>query len=647
MEEVWLGSRVLQPRRELMAGGERLPIGKRALDILSVLAEARGRIVTKDELFEAVWSGVVVEENALQAHIATLRKALGPDADRLKTIRGIGYQLDIDPEADADLVPPGPSWANGGFAEIPRHNGNGALLEAGNSAHAIPARRAALISRGVATSPKVRWPRLGLAAALVLVVLLIGWAIAEFRPGSRDPIQVVVRPLTSGSGGQTETGLANGITDELIDRLRRIPELRVATVAADGEVREASFKNAYVVDGSIRRGGDQLRVTARLSDAKGEILWSQTFDRRLVDLLDMQERIAASVANALSVSFDVGVDSTAYGGTDDPEAYAAYLEGTLPGFNIEIGAQRSYLERALAIDPDYIRALVALAGTYMGEAHISIGLTRQQVLALLAKAVAVNPDLWIGHAARGAYYLTRRDYGAADRSYQRVAELDNGNDPDLKAALAQRELVLGRTNKALALLASGEAIDPMSRNSFIRVLALFDQGRYRETIDLAEKIAAGEPAILRNMAAQIFWSRLGLKQEAEAIRFSERYFPAWADDLRSFRADKALPNMSPAELRQWADRLVGDGAQILVANNALFAGYNGYPQLAVELMRVALERPGGGAVYQLWYPAMAGARKTDAFEKLVTDLGLVKVWRESGDWGDYCRPVSQTEIACT
>src|SRR5688572_28525878 len=110
LDEIRLGSRTLQLRRQLLANGRREPIGKRALDILSVLAEAGGEIVTKDELLDSVWPGVTVEENALQVHIVALRKALGPEADRLKTIRGVGYQLDIDGLAapEGGVMPPSP-----------------------------------------------------------------------------------------------------------------------------------------------------------------------------------------------------------------------------------------------------------------------------------------------------------------------------------------------------------------------------------------------------------------------------------------------------------------------------------------------------------------------------------------------------------
>ena len=100
MNQVLLGTLTLQPRRQLLADGRRLPLGRRALDILSVLAEAKGEIVTKDEILEAVWPGVIVEENAIQVHVAALRKALGDEAHRLTTVRGLGYRLDV-PEQPA------------------------------------------------------------------------------------------------------------------------------------------------------------------------------------------------------------------------------------------------------------------------------------------------------------------------------------------------------------------------------------------------------------------------------------------------------------------------------------------------------------------------------------------------------------------
>ncbi len=102
--EFRLGRLSLEPRRRLLRDGHLVPLGRKALDILSVLAEADGALVTKDELMQAVWPGLVVEENAIQVHVAALRKALGSEAGRLLTVRGLGYQLDLGdkPEAAPD-----------------------------------------------------------------------------------------------------------------------------------------------------------------------------------------------------------------------------------------------------------------------------------------------------------------------------------------------------------------------------------------------------------------------------------------------------------------------------------------------------------------------------------------------------------------
>lgn len=94
--EYQLGRLLLEPRRRLLLDGHMVPLGRKALDILSVLAEAEGALVTKDELMAAVWPGLVIEENAIQVHVAAVRKALGAESGRLVTLRSLGYQLDLD-----------------------------------------------------------------------------------------------------------------------------------------------------------------------------------------------------------------------------------------------------------------------------------------------------------------------------------------------------------------------------------------------------------------------------------------------------------------------------------------------------------------------------------------------------------------------
>jgi DNA-binding winged helix-turn-helix (wHTH) protein len=169
LNEVGLGSRTLQPRRQLLAEGERVPLGKRALDILSVLAEAGGEIVTKDELLEAVWPGVIVEENALQVHIVALRKALGSDADRLKTIRGVGYQLELDNSA---AEPSSIAAATAGAAPVALASRQaGARSTVSPSAGPAPRRAWAAVREAIGAH------RLVTATAGLLVALAATWEI--------------------------------------------------------------------------------------------------------------------------------------------------------------------------------------------------------------------------------------------------------------------------------------------------------------------------------------------------------------------------------------------------------------------------------------------------------------------------------------
>jgi DNA-binding winged helix-turn-helix (wHTH) protein len=105
-EEYRIGELVLQSNRQLLLSGQRVPLGSKALALISALAEAGGALVTKDELMEAVWPGVIVEENAIQVHIAALRKAMGPAAEQLVTIRGLGYRLEVDGMAAQAVAAP-------------------------------------------------------------------------------------------------------------------------------------------------------------------------------------------------------------------------------------------------------------------------------------------------------------------------------------------------------------------------------------------------------------------------------------------------------------------------------------------------------------------------------------------------------------
>lgn len=636
-----LGTRRLQPRRQLIANGQRLPLGKRALDIISVLAEARGAIVTKDELLEAVWPGVVVEENALQVHVAALRKALGPEADRLITIRGIGYQLQTDPESVC--------------ATTEQASAESAAPESSDRLDAQPAPPPSFPApsssrwRPAAVLSIARSHRLALPLGALLIVLIVTWALfgaqLGLRPAGRIPV-VVQALAAAGSGNPTEAALARGITDELILRLRRIPELKVATAEADGSAPSEAFGNAYLTDGNIRIDGDRLRVTVRLASASGEILWSQTFDRGVANLFDMQEEIAAAIASELSVSLDVG-DNAAFGGTNNPEAYAAYMQYYANQWSPDAGVAQRYLERAVALDPHFVKGLVGLSQVYATRASLATTVAEgEAALALMddssKRALAADPQLAVGNAIRGWYLLMRKDMVGSDRFIRRAAALDSGNDPEVRTNLAIYGMYTGRASKAATIRQSNELIDPIYRNDPWKIFDLMMLGQYRQAVELFARLKRNDHPSLPAFQFHTYMAYLLMGDEAGAAEFARREGVPFDAAMQAVRAG-AIARMPDAELKRWAE---GFGGPTLMVVAAVYAGEGGYPVQALKILRWAIERPGGAQLLLMWHPALAEARRTPEFGKLVTDLGFVKMWRESGDWGDYCRPAAGGGISC-
>lgn len=494
-----------------------------------------------------------------------------------------------------------------------------------------------------------RWPW-----AALLAVILVGAAFAWMHVGdgkasqSGSHVPVLVRAfVASGTGDSTEAAMASGITDELIVRLRRIPEFQVATALPDGTAPSDAFDKAYVVDGNIRSSGEQLKVTVRLSDDDGQVLWSETFDRRLVDLFDVQQEIAAAIANTLSVSFDVGAKSTQFGGTDNPEAYAAYMQYVAHQLDLDQSVPLGYLEQAVALDPDFVMALSGLAYTYSNLAALSPPEEAERWLTMMdevsARALAANPNIWAGHTARHGYEWVHRNFKASYRHREKAEQLSKGRDPQFINQMALNDTSLGRVRKAVITRRANELIDPIYIDDPWKVYDLMLASRFQDSINLYARLERQGRAGLQGFAYHAFWAHLLGGSEAGAADFArERNLP-FGDLLQAFKANTALLTMSDEELKRSQD-----GENIFeIGRNAHFAAYTGHPELAARIMRVAMERPGGtGILFMLWFPVMAEARKTDEFERLVTDIGLVEFWRESGDWGDYCRPLSDTEIAC-
>ena len=240
--EYRIGDLILQTRRQLLRDGSRITLGSKALALLSVLAEARGALVTKDELMAAVWPGVTVEENAIQVHVAALRKALGDAAAQLVTIRGLGYRL------DAKLLGSAP-----------------AAEAASMSAH-----------HGSASSQPIL-------------------AVLPFDNLSSDP------ELTFFCDGVSEEILARITRHARVTAIGRTSSFQFR--GSNKPQAAAQLGASHILDGSIQRSGGRVRVSAHLLDCQTQVsLWSQRFDRDLEDIFAVQDEISEAIAEALKLN---------------------------------------------------------------------------------------------------------------------------------------------------------------------------------------------------------------------------------------------------------------------------------------------------------------------------------------------------------
>lgn len=291
--------------RALWVGGQRAALGARAFDLLLVLLESRDRVVSKDELLERVWPGLVVEEHNLETQISSLRKRLGRDA--ITTVSGRGYRFTLTPSANS------------------------------------------------------------------------GAADAAQEPPLPDKPSIAILPFANLGDDPRQTVFIDGLTEDLITELSRFKSLFVIARDSSFVYRGRSFDGGrtgrelgvrYLVEGSVRRHGDGVRVTSQLIEAStGKHIWSERFDRTVEDVFVVQENIARAICGAIAPQIEVAeLGKLARRRPGNLTAYEIALKawsraiacGGTTDKSVAEDALRQARE-ALAIDPDSCTALNTLA----------------------------------------------------------------------------------------------------------------------------------------------------------------------------------------------------------------------------------------------------------------------------------------------
>ena len=313
------------------------------------------------------------------------------------------------------------------------------------------------------------------------------------------------------SGDPEQEYFSDGLSEEIITALSKTSKLFVIARNSSFTYKGKPFKVQqigrelgvkYVLEGSVRRADDRLRITAQLVDAKnGNHLWADRYDRNMKDLFALQDDITMKVITALEVKLTEGEQARITGsGTDNLDAYLKVLQARdlKRNQNIENNHKaRQLVEEAIELDPDYAQAYRWLSGTYLMDVWLGSTKSPQESLKtaveLAKKALSLDDSLGGAHGLLGNIYIMKKDYENGIREAERAVELEP-NGADSHAFLGMGLLFADRPEEAIPILKKAIRLDPNAPEWYMNVLA----SAYRDIEKYEQAMEWGEKAIQKN-----------------------------------------------------------------------------------------------------------------------------------------------------
>ncbi len=510
----------------LRRGGRALKLERIPLEILVLLLDRRGEIVTRDEIVAKVWGkGVFLDtDNSTRGAIRKIRQVLKDDPQQprfIQTVTGQGYRFiapvishrhkeSLEEENRSDALKGQPSAVLEG---MPIHEGDHRLRRSPQSR---------------------RWLVLGGVAVLSLLTGALVLYRGGRANGTMQPVikSLAVLPLKNLSGDPTQEYLADGMTEALIGRLSGIHDLRVISRTSAMQLKDTRFsvpeiartlRVDAIVEGSLAREGSRIRVTAQLIRGEtDEHFWSETYDRELRDVLALESEVAQSIARKVEVTV-TGKERKRLTtvASVSPEVYESYLKGRFAKSNsrADIEGSIANFEEAIKKDPKFAPAYIGLAGAYDELGAILVGAppseVRPKVIDAAQKALELDPELAEAHVLLADIYQKRWQWAEAEAEYKRALELQP-NNADAHLGLADWLMCQGRMEEALAWSRRARELDPLGVSGTSIGWILFHARRYDEAIRELRSVLAVHPD-----DATAYWflgfALIGKGQPEEAI----------------------------------------------------------------------------------------------------------------------------------
>jgi TolB-like protein/DNA-binding winged helix-turn-helix (wHTH) protein/Tfp pilus assembly protein PilF len=617
---------------ELRKLGFRVRLQEQPLQILTMLLEHPGEVISREELQKKLWPAdtFVDFDHGLNKAVSKIREALGDSAESprfVETVARRGYRFLADVKVAEEAAVRGPE-----LATLPHP-----VAEAGDRPDLAdkPGMAKNLLS-------SFAW-KISAFVVLLLVASLAAWKIYSRNRPSSAIRSLAVLPLESLSSDASQDYFADGMTDELISDLGQISALRVISRTSVMVYKHArkplpqiarELNVDAVVEGTVLRSGDQVRITAQLIEASTDKhLWSQSYDGELRDTLALQNQVARAIADQIRINLNPQ-EQTALKTVKvvNPQAYESYLKGryfwnkrTADGLKVAL----AYFTEAIEEDPKYAQAYSGLADTYalLGDWQYAVMTPKEAFPKAKAAAIkALELDSALGEAHNSlAFCLDAFDWDldSAGKEFRRATELNPGY-ATAHHWYAWHLSLLGRYDEAIAEMRKAENLDPLSLiiNADLAELLVIAH-YYDESISQSRKTIEMDPnfALAHNQLAQAYLQK-HMNDEAvaelqKAVQLSVGSPTCIASLARAYAAsgktEEAVKLLS--ELKKHSTPSYSDAPEIAVVYASL-----GDTDQAMNWLETAFEERFNPSV--LLRPGFDPLRSDPRFEDLVRRIGF-------------------------
>ena len=514
-----IGEWIVNPSRDSISKGtETQKLEPRTMRLLLCLAESAGEVVSVDRLLNDVWAGVVVGSASVYQAVSQLRKLLGdvdPEPTYIATVPRKGYRLIA---AVKRLGPSDTVSSSAAVAVLPE----------------TPLAAAAQSARRRSTLPLI------FGGAVIVALILVGTTMwkksSTVKSMTAFVNSIVVLPFIDMTTEKSDQSFCDGLTEELSSWLAQIPTLRVvartSAFAFRGrgeDVRKIgkALDTSHILEGSMRRSGDHVRVTVQLIDAQtGYRLWSENFDRPIADAIKFQEDISRAVAETLKVRLTSESERQMLARlTSIPQAYQQYLLGRHFSQQLTIESQERAIDlyqQVIATDPNFAPAYTQLAYARLNQGYYRdapIADVASQMEPLIATALRLDDRMSSAYAVRGALRAAQLRTKEALSDLQLAISL-NPSDMAAFAEIGRIRLVAGEPREALKSYDHAAALDPLnSKLQEQRCTVLDDLAQYPEAAVACERARVLEPSSF-SPADHFTWLAESRGSVDEALRWN-------------------------------------------------------------------------------------------------------------------------------